>query len=188
VQWYDVEDESWRGVAPRQTAPEILLPWSLLKGRQVRVRVLATTGLNTGAGEVTVDGRGGKGQDGAGTGYQVMLLDQRPDPAGAPVRHPSAVLHAVAVDAMGKTAAPSNLAWYDTAGAQLARGADLDTRQLPRGKHQVRAVVRDPSSGTATGTSWQVEVGSGNPLVHRATPMANLVPAPAPAAHKHPHP
>jgi hypothetical protein len=184
VQWYDDEDESWRGVAPRQTTAEIIVPWSLLRGRQLRVRVLATTGVNTGGAEVLVNGDGG-GNGTKGDAYQVLLLDHVPDPDGAPVTHPTAVLHAVAIDAAGKTADPADLSWYDENGALLASGPALDTRQLPPGRHTVRAAVRARTSGSAVSTGWQIEVGGGNPLIYLATAPRPAGPPPAP--HTHPH-
>jgi hypothetical protein len=139
VQWYDAEEECWRGVAPRQTDPEITIPWSLFRRGPLIVRVLATAGLSTDAAVVTVD----PGSHGVPTsGYEILLADHQPDPAGAPILHPTHVLHAIAVDPAGKTLDPACISWFDENGGQLARGAALDTRQLSPGRHTVRAAVR----------------------------------------------
>ena len=182
VQWHDAEDECWRGVAPRQTDPEITIPWSLFRRGPLLVRVLATAGLSTGAAVVTVD----PGSRGApAPGYEVLLADHQPDPGGAPVSHSTHVLHAIAVDLVGKTFNPADISWFDENGGQLARGATLDTRQLSPGRHTVRAVVRGVPEGAAVSTGWQIEVGRGNPIIYLST--APRPAAPPPASHPHPH-
>lgn len=182
VQWYDAEDECWRGVAPRQADSQITIPWSLLRRGPLEVRVLATAGLSTGAAVVTVN-PGGNG--GSAPGYELLLADHQPSPGAAPGPHPTRVLRAIAVDPAGKTLDPACISWFDENGGLLARGADLDTRSLSPGRHTVRAVVRRPAEGAAVSTSWQIEVGHGNPVVdHSATSRPAV---PPPPSHPHPH-
>jgi hypothetical protein len=182
VQWYDAENECWRGVGPRQTDPEITIPWSLFLRGPLEERVLATAGLSTGAAVVTVD----PGSHGVPTpGYEVLLADHQPDPAGAPVRHPTHVLHVIAVDSAGRTLDPACISWFDENGGQLARGAALDTRQLSPGRHTVRATVRGVPEGAAVSTGWRIEVGRGTPVIYLSA--APRPAAPPSASHPHPH-
>jgi hypothetical protein len=178
VQWYDAEDDCWRGIAPRQRDPAITIPWSMFQRGPLVVRVLATAGLSTGAAVATVDP--GSHQE-PGSGYEVLLADHQPDPAGLPVTHPTYVLHAIAIGPAGKTVDPSAISWFDENGGLLTPGAALDTRQLPPGRHTVRAVVRDVQEGAAVSAGWQIETGSGTPVIHLSTAPHHA------ASHSHPH-
>lgn len=59
VQWHDAKGD-WRGAAPRTKERELFIPLSLvqLKTKQdnLRIRVLATSGIATGCGEVEIHG------------------------------------------------------------------------------------------------------------------------------------
>lgn len=188
VQFYDAEDEAWRGVAPRQTQPAITIPWQLLGRGPLPVRILATSGLNTGVVTVAVDpGRIPEDTTGAEyeQGYQILLADHQPDPNGMPTVHTSHVLHAIAFDDLGKTVPSDNITWVDEAGTRLIQGAALDTRALAPGRHTLRAVVGARSQATPVSRTWRITTGNGHPVVEFS--LGHPVIGSSPAQHSHPH-
>ena len=59
VQWFDAEDETWRGVAPRTRATKMRLPPGLLRGGEaLKLRILASRGIATGVAAIEAKGRG----------------------------------------------------------------------------------------------------------------------------------
>jgi hypothetical protein len=162
VHWYDEEDEVWRGVIPRTTAATALVPAALYSGGDLRVRVLATSGVATGHVETTL--KGGSGRGDAREPPPTLYLEGRSGKA-APNTGTSQVLRAVAIDARGKSVTPIRMCWSGEDGRQLAGGAELDLRRLPPGIRTVTASMRTPD-GRFLNRGWRVESdGQGHHVV-----------------------
>jgi hypothetical protein len=179
VQWFDKPVEDWRGVAPRQQQPALLIPRRLFGRRgQLQVRVLATTGIATGITPYTINFDKG--------GAPVLQLDlQGVDPEGPrPAVLPN-VVRAQILDETGRQLPGERIAWYGSNGQELGRGGQLDLRVLGPGRQRLRAVVLGTGSA-AIARNWTVERTAGGFLLHEAT--ADRAPAEYHEDHPHPHP
>jgi hypothetical protein len=178
VHWFDREFSIWRGVAPSQQETSLVIPSNLFVSSDLRIRVLATSGIATGYAEADL-----KSDKPQGPNHEIVLVGHAP---GAPEGPYSAnqVLHAIAVDPSGRQASTHSLVWYDNNGAQIGRGSHVDLRSLPVGQHVVRVVFRH-SHGHLTSKSWLIEKSHAAIKVHHAIPDPSLKPR---AQHKHPHP
>lgn len=131
LQWEDM-DGAWRGVAPRTTETELLLPERFLYARRdaLKLRLLAVHKLHTSSEEIEVKTHGVE------------------PPATIDVEFISdaETYHAVARDPLGRGMPSDALVWYDEAGGEIARGADLP---LAWTRRQGIAMVRLTGAGVA---------------------------------------
>lgn len=169
--WYIVQFEDrrgmWRGVAPRTSKTELLLPQVRFAGQQIKVRVLASSGIATGTATDTVEfarsagpSRPTIGLVGATSGNIPRILR-------------ATVLHAGAVG--------GSLAWFDENGAELSQGPMLDTGRLPEGESLIRAVAS--GLGPLEQRSWLVTKKGGSVISIR-----EIVSRSPDEPHIHPHP
>jgi hypothetical protein len=180
VHWQDAKGGTYRGVAPRQETTSLLIPRSLFTdGPELIIRVYSSSGIATGVAEQTVALDDFQLPD-----ARVTLLGSEPPAQGGP-QPLSPVVSAVATDSAGRQLPSNQIAWYDESGRLLARGAELDLRVLPPGRHIIRAVMRG-YGGPATGTSWRVERTADGYLLHGA--MQDREPNQPPDAGGHPEP
>lgn len=173
VQWWDEAKDVWRSVAPRQTKRTAVVPRHLFTRQTLTVRILATSGLATGYTELNLEL-----EHPPKPTIDVLLAGQA---NGQGTRN--RVLHAIAVDRSGRQVSSDLLSWHDTSGAEIGRGAFLDTRTLPEGKQVARAVVRGNDALTAKG--WLAEPTAGGLLVHHE--ILDHEPTEV-VEHQHPHP
>lgn len=172
VHWYDDEDEVWRGVGPRQQEKSLLIPRRLL-AEQRRIRVLATSGIATGFAERSV----GLAQPDPS---EVTVLLVGPPPGSV---QEGGVLRAIAVDEAGREVSSDLIYWYDSSGAEIGRGSEVDLRGRGIESQLVRAVVRHSDGLAAKG--WLSEVTPGGIKIHHEV----MDPKPASREqHQHPHP
>ncbi len=131
VHWQDV-DGSWRGLVPRtQERAATIHPRLFGTRTQMRVRVLASSGIATGEIECLL-----------------TLPDPRPAVAIVSVAvlssgHARAVVH----DDAGRQLSSPGIIWFDETGRQLASGNVLDIRRIGAAA-QVRAVATNFTSRT----------------------------------------
>lgn len=173
VHWWDEAREVWRGVAPRQTEPSIVVPRSLFTRQTLAIRILATSGLATGYAELEL-----KLEHPPKPKIDVLIAGRTP---GRPTR--DRVVHAVAVDRSGRQAANELISWHDARGAEIGRGAFLDTRTLSHEHQLARAVVRHEDGLAAKG--WLGEPSVAGFVIHHEI----VDPDPTQVEeHHHPHP
>jgi hypothetical protein len=172
VQWYDAEDEVWRGVAPRTRATHMRLSPAMLAGQEtIELRILASCGIATGMATLRVRGRG-KGEP------DLQLIAAR---SGNTVGNQITV---VAVDPRGRHLTISAASWV-AAGHEIARGPALDLRTLPRGRSEVQAFVQVGASGGLS-RSWAIVRDDGRfTLEQEGTQRRTALPE---EPHIHPHP
>lgn len=132
IHWRD-EDGSWRGLGSRFKGPDAVIPARLRLARSaIPIRVLATNGLSTATCEVEL--RGIRGDP------PITIVTSELGPG---------VVHAWAVDHLGRSLANPGLAWYDAAGKELARGSEMDLRRIGGGPQLVRVVAVNAGAGKA---------------------------------------
>ncbi len=165
VQWED-RPGIWRGVAPRTSATELMLPARRFAGRTIAIRVLTSSGIATGM---------------ATDAIEFPRAPDRPKPdialVGPTDRDIPRILTATMSHVPGE---PSTLAWFDEKGAELSGGRMLDTAKLPDGESMVRAVAL--RSGRLEQKAWLVikregVITSVQEVRHRSN-----------GPHTHPHP
>jgi hypothetical protein len=168
----------YRGVAPRQQNRSLLIPRSLFwRGLDLKVRVYASAGIATGFAE------------------QVLKLKQNaPPPVGLSLgglesgegsRPIPYVVSVVATDLTGAQLPNERITWYNARGNQIARGAAVDLRTLPRGRNVIRAVVRGYGDAMVA-KSWLVECTAKGCVLHSA--ICDPPPKARPDNRPHPHP
>ena len=169
----------WRGLAPRTGETTVLLPWAAVRSaRGSRIRVLATSGIATGYAESKLEWDGGGKPD-----VTITLLGVEPAAGKRQAMPP--VVRAIAIGASGAQVTDGQIAWFDSAGRTLSRGAEVDLRQLENGQHLIRAVLRG-HGGMLSGKSWAIE-RKGREFWLHAVVCDPPRPPPGPA-HEHPHP
>ena len=179
VHWLDQKAKVWRGVAPRQQEISLLIPRRLfVDGPELRVRVLATSGIATGFVEASITLDSYSPDD-----ARVTLLGIDTS-TGGPQTIP-AILTAAAMDQLGRQYPSGRTLWYDNRGAELARGNPLDLRQLGQGKHLVRAVIGG-WGGRTVARSWLVERTLERFVLH--SEVSDPEPKRVVEQHQHPHP
>lgn len=151
VHWWDAKCRAWRGVAPRLQDKSLLIPRGLFaNGRELTVRVYATSGIATGYTEGVVQ----LGDDTA-PGINLTLGG-----AGVPNEKGSRPIPCVvsvnATDSAGGQVPADRITWYDARSAELARGTDLDLRTLSMGRQVIRAVIRG-AGGKSAAKSWLID-------------------------------
>lgn len=138
VHWQD-EIGTWRGFAPRQSTREFIIPERFRLGRRaLPVRVLASNGLVTSIASTVIDPREKPIDPDEDAPVRIVVLA-----TDGPIKH------AVAIDHLGRTLSQPDLRWFDERGGEIARGASLDTRQIPGGKRIVRVVAINAGAGKA---------------------------------------
>lgn len=151
VHYREPRSQSWRGLTPRMDDKTVIVPWQLFKASgKLLVRVLASSGIATGFGEIELQ---------AGDDHEPPDVTMVLPGVGPTVKGPvslDAVPTVIATDASGKQVDDVHLSWFDGNGASLGRGRSVDLRQLPDGKHLVRCVVRGHGERTV-GKSWFIE-------------------------------
>jgi hypothetical protein len=110
VQWCD-RDGTWRGVAPRTQANQMVVPSRYLwAGKdRLRLRVLAVQLLHTAIAECEVE----------------ALKTEPPNDILIRELPGGTVVRATLVDPVGRSLPASELAWFDEKGAEITRGSDL---------------------------------------------------------------
>jgi hypothetical protein len=118
LQWEDY-DGSWRGVAPRTTGNDMVLPARFAYARRgtLKLRLLAVHMLRTASEVFEVDST---------KTDPPTTIDVTFSPADRTYR-------AVALDPMGRAMPADDLVWYDESGGEILRGAELPLR-VTRGK------------------------------------------------------
>lgn len=179
VHWFDRVRNVFRGVAPRLQQTSLLIPKALFThGTELKVRVLATQRIATGVAEQVIQLP--NYQPAGGT---VGLAGVDPNAKGA--QQIPGVLTLVATDTSGRQLSEGQATWYDGRGAEIARGNQVDLRQLGSGKQVVRVVVRAPS-GRLVAKSWLVERTAGGWVLHH--PICDPATRQTLGPHTHPHP
>ena len=180
VHWRDAKHRVWRGVAPRSQEKSLIIPRGLLEsGPELRVRIYATSGIATGLTEEVIEPDG----DQPGPGVNITLggvtpMDQGPRPIPC-------VISVIATDPAGGRLPGDRISWYNSSGNQLTRGAEIDLRNLPNGRHVIRAVARS-FGGPATAKSWLIEKTPAACVLHST--ICDPPPKRTPEHHEHPHP
>ena len=131
VQWQDV-DGTWRGVAPRTTDTQMIIPQRFGYARRdtLKLRLLAVHMLNTASAEFELNTRGVE---------PPSVVDVEFIPS-------EGLYRAAAFDPMGRAMPSSELLWYDEDGGEIARGSDLS---LAATRRQGVATVRLQGAGVA---------------------------------------
>jgi hypothetical protein len=177
VHWYDNKAAVWRGVAPAQQTTSITLPRSLfVEGPELRVRVLATSGISTGMDEGSA-----KLDDFKPSALTLTILGL--DARAGSLRI-SGLLSVAAFDSAGRQSRGGRINWYSE-GRLLARGSQIDLRQLEIGRHVVRAVLAGRGEG-ALARSWLIERRNEGFWLH--SEIEDPKPIVAKEHHPHPHP
>jgi hypothetical protein len=116
VQWQD-RDGAWRGITPRTTKTELIVPdrFAWAGKDRVRIRILAVELLTTSVSEFVFKGKGSEPAVTV-TVYAVP---------GAVVAHAS--------DVLGRQVPAEDLAWYDDLGGEVGKGDRLPIRAAGRG-------------------------------------------------------
>ncbi|MDR3508064.1 MAG: hypothetical protein P4L64_09225 [Caulobacteraceae bacterium] len=173
VQWFDPEDEVWRGVAPRTRANSLRLPPSILWGKQegVRLRILASCGVATGEALLEVRGRG-RGEP------RLDLISMRDgDRVGNQIT-------VVPVDPTGRHVAIDRATWIHE-GREISQDKALNLRVLPQGRSEVKVFVDGEGLGGLT-RSWIIlREGDHFSLAEEGEQRRTRI---ARAPHVHPHP
>ena len=152
VQWRD-RLGTWRGCGPRTQSNEMRVPKRLLVGdKSVHVRVLASSGIATGVGVWSGD----LVQPPPQPGEPLVQIVLQGVPAGNDSVGLPAVVRASVVRSGVRTAARSDVRWYDERGAEIGRGHALDLRALPFGQSVLTAAVLDRGEGNGEG-QWLIE-------------------------------
>jgi hypothetical protein len=168
VQWQDAIG-NWRGAAPRTKECEIFIPfWQLQfksKSSNLRIRVLASSGIATGCGEVEIND----------------LRMPRIDPAlvlqgekgGAQIR--SSILRISILNGYGLGAIGAHIRWFDEQGHEIGRGRTLDLRSFPPGSHRIHADAIHLGVRTVE-ASWLIEKSEAGVRIIEREPKERLMP------------
>jgi hypothetical protein len=177
VQWLDGDD--WRGLAPRQQETGLAVPKRLFTDSpELRIRVLATSGIATGMAETTLR------LDGYQPADPAIELREAPVELQEAMPLPN-VVHAVVRDSGGRQLIPGSIAWFADDGHPLGGGQSVDLRNLEPGEHHVRVVVRR-LGGHGLARAWIIERTAEGFFLNEALPppqVADIV-----EDHSHPHP
>jgi hypothetical protein len=142
VQWYDEEYDVWRGVAPATRAERMLIPHTLLAGREkVDLRVLASCAIATGMAVFHAQGRGGPNSP------VISLVSEM---AGNVLGN---IVTAVPFDPRGRQVATSQEVWLAD-GREIAHAATLDLRSLKQGTTTLRVFLR--AGDNTLNKSWTI--------------------------------
>jgi hypothetical protein len=180
VHWQDTKSGTYRGVSPRQEGTSLLIPQRLFTyGPELTIRVYASSGIATGVAEQVI-----RMADYESPGVQITLGGGA-GPADRGPRAIPAVISVTASDSAGRKLPDDRITWYDATGAQITRGAAVDLRGLPPGRHVIRAAVRS-YGGRTVAKSWLIERTADGSVIHST--MRDPEPKAAPEAHEHPHP
>jgi hypothetical protein len=179
VQWFDPEDEVWRGVAPRTRAERLLIPESLLlQYGTLQLRVLASCGIATGMAEYEIQGKG----DGQGNRPQAPQPNLTLLTLGTGEQLGNQIT-VVPVSATGRHQATSKEVWV-VEGREVSNGPSLDLRCLKQGESHVRVFLQAGDGGHAS-KSWTVKrAGDTFTLVAEGDHHVHTQMEP----HTHPHP
>ena len=162
VHWFDERRETWRGVEVRQQETSLLIPRSLyVEKPELRVRILATSGIATGEVEGLAKLEDFK------SGNMLIALSGI-DTSIAQTEGPKSIPNVVSVlvaDTAGRQYLSERITWYGNHGVQLVGSRHIDLPQLSRGRHLVRVVVRGLTSRTVT-RSWLIERTQTGFLLH----------------------
>lgn len=154
VQWQDAKG-GWRGAAPRTKERELFIPLSLfqLKTKQdnLRIRVLATSGIATGCGEVEIHGL-----EVSRPKNKLQLYGEHRAGRKEGGAFVSPLLRVTTLSEDGTVAGGDDIRWFDEQGREIGRGRTLDMRCLPQGQHLVSADALHLGAGAAR-ASWLVE-------------------------------
>jgi hypothetical protein len=183
--WHDSKRRTWRGVAPRLESKSLLIPRALFRTeRELAIRVYATSGIATGYLEygIRLGADGGQKPGRVTLSLGGVTSTTTGETAG---RSSPCVLRLNATDPAGAQVGDEYIVWYDGSGNELAHGAQVDLRQLPFGRHVIRAVVRR-YGGATVAKSWQIERTRTGCVVHNA--ICDPDPKGTPDEHVHPHP
>jgi hypothetical protein len=179
VHYRDERQRAWRGVAPRTTDTSAVIPWKLIsRSGKVTIRVLASSGIATGYGEMELSAGDKPPPDVDLTLSGIGSLSKGPQGI-------QPVATVLATDGAGGQIPDANLTWFDGRGGSLGRGRHVDLRQLPNGRHVIRVVVRG-HGGRTTGKSWVVERNHDRFTLHAAA--CDPPRQPRGTTHEHPHP
>jgi len=161
IQWRD-RDGVWRGVGPRTTETQLVIPKRFLWAdkNQIRVRVLGTELLTTSSCELKFDGCH------AEPPVEVDVFD-----AGE-------VVAVLAKDPLGRQVPAPYLVWFDEKGGELGSGERLPRRLL--GEGIVRVV---PVGSGITKAEGAAAIDRGQLI-----PVKPVRTRPEPHPHPHPHP
>jgi hypothetical protein len=152
VQWRDSQG-TWRGCGPRTQSNELRVPKRLLAGgKGAHIRVLASSGIATGVGVWDGD----LVQPPPPPGEPPVLIVLQGVPAGNQTVELPAVVRASVVRSGARTAARSDVRWYNERGAEIGRGRAFDLRVLPLGQSILTAAVLDRGEGNGEGR-WLIE-------------------------------
>lgn len=154
-------------MAPRTSKTELLLPQKRFAGQQIKVRVLASSGIATGSAADTVE----FARPAQPSGPTIALVGATSDNIPRILR--AAVLH--------PQRATGTLAWFDENGAELSQGSMLDTGRLSEGENVVRAVAS--GMGLLEERSWLV-TKKGDSVIS----IREIVSPSPDERHTHPHP
>lgn len=169
VQWQDAMG-NWRGAAPRTKEREIFIPsWQLQFKSQtsnLRIRVLATSGIATGCGEVEIKDPGIPRINPT----LVLLGEER----GQAQIHPL-LLRISILNGDGLSAIGAHIRWFDEQGHEIGRGRTLDIRRLPLGTHRIHADAIHLGVRTAE-ASWLIEKSEAGVRILEREPKERLKP------------
>ena len=179
VQWLDSATDDWRGLAPRQQESSILIPRRYFEySSELRVRVLATSGIATGSVETAIFFDETKPQRPV---LKLALVGVATETK--PALLPNVVQSSV-TDSLGRQLPTDRVAWYGNNGVELGRGSQLDLRTLALGRHSLRVVAQGLGGATVART-WVVERTRTGILIIGETPEPDV---PVQEPHQHPHP
>lgn len=120
VHWQD-DDGMWRGLAPRTQDTSLLIPnQTFSTKREVKVRVLATSGIATGSTEVVLH-------------RPDEFIPSRPRLLiyGEQVGADAPILRAALITGAGRVNTAPDALWYDDHGQQIGRGPAFELGRLP---------------------------------------------------------
>jgi hypothetical protein len=146
VQWFDAEDEVWRGVAPRSQATTITIPGRYFAAGNSQLRVLASSGIATGKAEANPPTVSDEAKPTITLAEQDHIDKKRALPP---------VLHALAVDSGGRHVQAKSASWR-IGKLQIAHGRSVDLRQLPKGKSELHLCMDVPEHGLVL-KSWTIQ-------------------------------
>lgn len=178
VHYRDVKVGVWRGAAPRLESNSLLIPWRLFQQATIQVRVLASSGIATGHADIELRMRNYNQPD-------VSLKLAGIGPLGNGPIAIESVPYVLAIDGSGAQVSEEYISWYDRSGGSVGRGSQVDLRNLPEGRHIIRAVVRG-HGGRNVGKSWVVERTGDGYFVHAV--LNDPERSPRKPTHQHPHP
>lgn len=179
VQWLDSATDDWRGLAARQQETSILIPRRYFEySSELRVRVLATSGIATGSVETAIVFDETQPQRPL---LQLALAGVATETKPALLPN---VVQSLITDSLGRQLPTDRITWYGNNGVELGRGSQLDLRILAPGRHSLRVVAQGLGGATVART-WLVERTRTGILIIGETPEPEV---PVQEPHQHPHP